>query len=151
VRSLNDWRIHLTRVEVWPGVDAWTALFLGACALVLLAAVVAWIVSVVRRARSPEGVDLDAEFGIDARAARQAAQSRMSGWDLAKLAAAAVFIVYCGLDMLISGHASGYSHGTHYSADGAPVRFAGGLLLFCVGLLVAAGLLARRNSGPPQN
>jgi len=151
VQSLNEWRIHMTRVEVAPGIDAWTGLLLAFCALAILAAVIAFSVSFWRAARSPKDDEANPVLGFRLPPAGTGGNSSMSGWDIAKLMALILLLVYTGLQMLITGHASGHHHGTYYSADGPPVRFAGGLLLFCVGLLVAAGVLARRNPGPPTD
>lgn len=151
VDALDRWRTHLSRVEVAPGLDAFTALLLAVFALAALAAVVAWVISAVRRARSPEGIDIDRELGLRKSGIRQLADPRMGFLDKLKFAVIGVFIIGVGLNMLISGHSEGYSHATHYSADGPPVRFAGGLLLFSVALAAAAFALKGRAGSPPSD
>jgi hypothetical protein len=140
VDSLNQFRIHLTRLEVFPGWDAWTLIPVVLASLALVAAFACYAYSVYSRSRSADGIDWDIELGTN--------RTWISRVDLSNplhrllMAAFSVLTFGMGVHAIWTRHFTSYdvgrySHGGPYSTDGTPAVAAGALLCI-VGVMLGA-------------
>ena len=137
MERLDVFRIYLTRLEVFPGWDAWTLIPIVVLLTALIAAFAYYAYSLITRVRG-EGVDWDAE--LELRGTPDDARN-----PLQRLLRAGLSI----LAFIAGGHAiwtrhfssrgGRYDHHV-YSADGAPA-VAAGVLLCLVGVLLGAAAL----------
>jgi hypothetical protein len=142
VDGLDRARTYLTRLEVFPGWDAWT-LIPAALALLALAAAVAYYA--YSRSRSAEPIDWDIELGVKGTWITRVDLSNPVHRVL--MTAFSVLIFGIGAHAIWTGHFSSYdvgrySRGRYYSTDGAPAVAAGALLCI-IGVMLCAIVVFR--------
>lgn len=136
--SLNRFRIYLTRLEVFPGWDAWTLIPVALAAIAFAVVLAYYAYSVYSRSRSAEGIDWGLELGTN--------RTWVSRVDMRNpfhrllMTCFAVLIIGIGAHAIWTGHFTSYevgrhSHGGPYSTDGAPA-VAAGIILCIVGVIL---------------